>query len=115
LGNLVHFNVFTALHFPAVGLKATLAESLVLTAFTTHHSQTLLGFSEGGLGRRDLQNKSIRFTGPCKSTGRPLTNLVWIHQAKQVGGLLLQIFLILLGNLPKSILLPRSGSLQHRQ
>jgi hypothetical protein len=115
LGNFVHFNVFTALHFPAVGLKATLAESFVLTAFTTHHRQTLLGFSEGGLRRCDLQNQPIRFTGARKSTGRPLTNLVWIHQTNEIAGLLLQIFLIQLGNLPKSVLLHRPGSLQHHQ
>jgi hypothetical protein len=115
LGNLVHFNVFTALHFPAVGPKATLAESFVLTAFTTHHRQSLLGFSEGGLRRRDLQNQPIRFTGTRKSTGRPLTNLVWVHQTNEVGGLLLQIFLIQLSNLPKTVLLHRPGSLQRRQ
>ena len=39
----------SALLFPAVGLKATLAESFVLTALRPP-PQTLLGFSEGRLG-----------------------------------------------------------------
>jgi hypothetical protein len=115
LRNLVHFHLFTALRFAAVGLQATLSKSFVLTTFPPHHRQTLLGFTKGRLTSRDLQNQSIGFTGARKSTGRPLTDLVWIHQTNQVGSLLLQVFLIQLGNLPKSVLLHRSGSLQHRQ
>ena len=65
--------------------------------------QTLLGFSEGGLGRRDLQNQSIRLTGV--QYGLPVDEL-GLDSPSQPDRRPAAADLLDAGNLPKSILPP---------